>query len=349
MKQVLTLNVGTNFSYEQIAKFIELNKSDLPVKIHTLYGSLRNSIMGIPSARPDFRIGNRTIKDFEKFVQLAIENGIEIEYAANATLNASINDLDLGQSDLINKFKYLESIGVKRLIVSNPLLMEIISDHTSLKIKASTILGINKPMALSYYAKYNVDNICPDIYINRNLPLLCELHQEGAKYGIELELLVNETCFYGDTPCNNMLRYSCYQHSSMGGNPDKLFSGWPFSRCQEERKNHPICWLKIPYILPQHIREYAEITGITKFKVSGRTNTTQYLLNILEKYMNENFVGNVEELFMLPQNVTSSISGKFDVEKLISLKHFDKWMNSKSFCDYNCHICRHCEKIYEQL
>lgn len=347
--QLLLLNVGTNFSQEQLKNFLHLNERGLPVKIASVYGSLRNSVMGIKSARPDFRIADTDLTTFEKFVQVARDNSIEIEYAANATLSTSVGQFAADKDKLINRFKYLESVGVRRVIVSNPLLMELISECTDLKIKVSTILGINKPTALQYYSKYNVDNICPDIYINRNIPLLRQLCQEGQKYGIQMELLANEVCFYGDTPCNNVLRSTCYQHSSMGGNQEKLFSGWPFSRCQEERRKNPICWLKIPYILPQHIREYATLTGITRFKVSGRTNTTEYLLHIVEKYMTEKFDGEIEQLFMLPQNVASAKIGKFHVNNLIRLKHFDKWLNGKSFCDYNCHVCKHCEGIYEKL
>lgn len=348
-QQMLELNVGTNFSLEQLEKYIDLNKRGFNVKISSVYGSLRDNVIEVRSARPNFRIGDTDIKTFEKFVRTAVDNGIEVEYAANATLFMSIEQYYAEKDNLIEQFKYLQSIGVKRLIVSNPLLMELISEHTELKIKASTILGINKPAALPYYAKYNVDNICPDIYINRNLLLLKQMQTEGQKHGIDIELLANEVCFYGNVPCNNMLRNACYQHSSMGGNQANLFSGWPFSRCQKERRDNPICWLKIPCILPQHIRKYAELTGIKKFKVSGRTNTTEYLFYIVEKYMSEQFEGDMEQLFMLPQNNTPAASGKFDVEKLTSIGHFDRWLNNKSGCDYNCHECRHCEKIYEQL
>ncbi len=347
--QTLFLNVGTDFSETQLERFVELNRRGLPVRIGSVYGGLRTDVLNLRSARPDFRVPNTDLAAFERYVRIAHENGIEVEYTANATMTAPLAQYASETGELISRFRYLESVGVTRVIVSNPLLMEMISAHTGLKIKASTILGINKPSALKYYAGLHVDSVCPDIYSNRNLPLLGQMYREGQKYGIRPELLANEVCFYGDTPCSQMLRAACYQHSSLGGNPDKLFSDWPFSRCREERKKHPICWLKIPYILPQHIRQYARETGITHFKISGRTNTTEYVFHIVESYLTERFSGDIEQLFMLPQNIYSEKNKRITVEELTRLKHFDQWLGGRSYCDYQCHLCGYCERIYEQL
>lgn len=349
MEKKIILNVGTNFSLDQLKKYKELNEKYEKATIGSVFGSLNTKELDIRSARPDYRIGNTSFEEFEKYVQTANDLSIEVEYTANATLYSSLSDIHNNLNKIVENFKILEKVGVKRLIVSNPLMMEIVSDYTNLKQKASTIMGISKPSAIKHYTKYNVDNICTDIYSNRNIPLLADLQKEAEKHNAEIELLANEVCFYGDTPCSNVLRSTCYQHSSLGGNADKHFDNWPFSRCQREREKNPVCWLKIPYILPQHTQIYQEITGISRFKISGRTNSWEYLSWIVEKYLSQSFTGDIHNLFMLPQNTTSLTNKNITVEQLDKLSFFDKWIVDKKSCDYDCHHCGYCDKIYEKL
>ncbi|MBE5742669.1 MAG: hypothetical protein E7360_05075 [Clostridiales bacterium] len=349
MDKKIILNVGTDFSLKQIEKYKELNQKYSEVKIGSVFGSLNSKELDVRSARPDYRIGNTTFSEFEKYVQMANDLNIEVEYTANATLYSSLDNLHGNLPKITENFKTLEKIGVKRLIVSNPLMMEIVHEYTGLKQKASTIMGINKPSAIKHYAKYGVDSICTDIYVNRNVPLLKELQTEALKYGAEIELLANEVCFYGDTPCSNVLRSACYQHSSFGGNYNKYFNNWPFSRCQSEREKYPVCWLKIPYILPQHTKIYQKNTGISRFKISGRTNSWEYLSSIVEKYLSQTFSGDIHNLFMLPQNTSSFTHKNITVEQLDNLSFFNKWTVEKKGCNYNCSTCGYCDKIYEKL
>ncbi len=349
MSQPILLNVGTNFDTAQILHFAAQNKRFSEVQVSTVFGSLRTDVLDIRSARPDFRIRPTTLTEFEKYVEIARAEGIGVEYAANAALYSSVEELAENREAVEKNLKYLEEVGITRLIVSNPLMMEIASQATDLPIKASTILGINRPSALSHYRRFRVDSVCTDIYINRDLPLLCEMQREGEKLGIAIELLANEICFFGDVPCSNVLRNTCYQHSSMGGNEATCFGGWPFSHCQAARREHPSCWLKIPYILPQHMKRYVEKTGIRRFKISGRTNSQQYLFTTLERYMSQSFSGRIPELFMLPQNTVSQAEQAPDVARLDELDFFERWLDGKRGCDYRCFACRHCEHTYEML
>lgn len=349
MKKEIRFTVGTNFDLEQIEHFIEINERYQDKKIASVYGSLSTKEINLASARPNFRLGKADRNTFEQYVKKALAHNISIDYTANASMNMSIADMYAAKEDLIDTFKYLESVGVKRVIVANPLLMELIADHTSLKIKASTILGINHVNAVKYYADLGADRICPDIYINRNIPLLKAIQAECEKYEMELELLVNEICFFGDVPCNNVLRGSCYTHSSMGGNEEKLFGGWPFDRCQRARAEHPECMLKIPCVLPCHLEYYKEHTGISNFKISGRTNTKEYLLRTIGLYMDGTFEGSIEELFMLPQNTKSATGQGITLERLQEEGFFDKVLSTTKGCDYRCHTCQYCDKVYEKL
>ena len=154
---------------------------------------------------------------------------------------------------------------------------------------------------------------------------------------------------FGDVPCSNVMRSNCYIHSSLGGNSSQRFNGWPFARCQEARKNNPSSILKIPFILPIHLEKYYQNTGISNFKISGRTNTFEYLTSTVEKYMSQTFSGNLENLFMLPQNVLESSKNGITVEQLIKCGYFNKMLSTSKGCDYHCHECKYCDELYEKL
>ena len=341
MSAVVEYDVGTDFDRNVLSTIIRMNKVSQHAKVTEVYGSLRRNQLNLPSARPDFRLSTCTKLEFEQYVALARRNGIVVSYAVNAPFTSSVDSYHDELGEIVRLLKYLEDVGVECVIVSNPLLMEIASAHTSLKLKVSTIQGVNRASSIKYYAAFNVGRICPDIYVNRNIPLLRSMSEEARKHGIELELLANEICLFGDAPCSNTLRAACYAHSSLGGNPDSLFGNWPFGRCQAERRKHPVCWLKIPYILPQYVAYFAEQTGIRHFKISGRTNTHEYLLKTVRAYMDMHFEGRIQELFMLPGN---NIDCDVDLtaEQLEDCGFFDELYRSRA-CDYTCESCRFCD------
>ncbi len=343
------LTVGTNFDSNQLQFFIACNEKYKDVRIDSVYGSLRSEQIDLASARPDFRLGTATAKEFERYVALAREHHIGVDYTANALLTMPVEVLHEKKNEIVQKFKYLESVGVERVIAANPLLMELITDYTGLKIKCSTILGINRVSAIRYYAQYRVDSICPEIYVNRNIPLLAAMQKECENYGIHLELLANEVCMYGNAPCTNVLRTNCYLHSSFGGNEQQHFAGWPFSRCQKARRESPSSILKIPFILPNCLQDYERETGITHFKISGRTNTFAYLSSTVENYMAQTFDGRLEHLFMLPQNTQHAAPKTVSVQQLKYSGFFEKIFSKTAPCDYQCQNCGFCDSLYEKL
>jgi len=344
---VIELNVGTDFDLDVLAEIIKLNEASNDVKITEVYGSLKTCFLDLPSARPNFRLSASNRQNLERYIAIARDSGITVNYTVNAPFFISVAEYQDKLTKTIEHLRYLESIGIERVIVANPLLMEIISEHTGLAIKVSTIQGINNTSAIKYYSSFNVDRICPDIYVNRNLVLLKSMADEARKYGIELELLANEICLYGDSPCSNILRTSCYMHSALGGNSDHHFNNWPFQRCQEARDRHPICWLKIPYILPQYLKYYQDQADINHFKITGRTNTHEYLLKTVRCYMQKEYTGIIRDLFMLPDNRPRGKS-EISTELLLHNGFFDELYRFRS-CDYQCNSCHYCDRFAQRL
>lgn len=341
--------IGTNFSSEQLENFLFLNENFKDSTVYSVYGSLKKDQIDLPSARPDYRLPAINKKTFEKYLEQLKENGIRFEYAVNGTLDLSAPDFFKKSKEYIITLKYLKEIGVDQLIISNPLFMKLASDTVDIPIKVSTIMGVNNSNSISYYKDLNVNAICLDIYKNHNLPFLKNFCKTGIDNNIETELLVNEVCMFGDAPCSNFMRQACYANSTLGGNEEQVLDNWPFGICQKKREENPICWLKTTAILPQHIDTYFKLTGIKRYKISGRTNEKAYVKNIVRSFFEKKYTGGIKDFFSLPQNNLSSGSFNPTVSLLEDTGLYKNWLSLDCACDYDCERCGKCNTIYEKI
>lgn len=348
----MLLNVGCTWDIEQLYRTIEKNQNTKcsDVKVASLYGSLRREFIDLSSVRPDFRIPKTDIKSFKEYINAANNNGIDIEYTVNAPLVESVEHIFIHEDHYVSLLKMLEDCGVRRFIMANPLLMEIAAKHTKLPIKISTIMAASYISDLKYYKDLNTDAVCINIYKNRNLQFLKMYNKLAESYGISSELVANEFCMFGKSPCSDILRQACYNHSALGGNENKLYNNWPFGRCQQARLEDPSSWLRAPFILPQYMKFYSEMTGIHKFKITGRTNTVEHVDFLIDAYLSENYEGDLLNLYMQPNN--DAVRERIDIQIacLEKVHFFDKWFSEDSnFCNYNCCECNWCDKKYKEV
>jgi hypothetical protein len=246
--------------------------------------------------------------------------------------------------------RYIEDLGVDRFIVTSPLLMDIICDVTNLPIKISTIVSPRYINSLEYYKEMGADMVCIDIYKNRHFDFLRDYNYESLQKGITIELLTNEFCMYGNAPCADIMRTPCYTHSALGGNMSQYFSNWPFGKCQKKRKEQPICWLKAPFVLPQHLSIYKELTGINHFKLSGRTNSSEFWEKTVKSYFEQDFQGNLLNLYEEPQKTKTVSDFNPSIQELNDVGFFDIWFKDKKSCDYRCgKYCNWCELKFMEL
>lgn len=343
---MINLVIGTSFKLEQLDRIIKKNKENKSVKVKGVYGSLRSDVLFGKSARPDFRLAGTSISDFVKFVQKSNENSIEVNYTLNAPLIESVSYLYKKQTEIHSTIYLLQEIGIKRIIISNPLLISVIRDISNIPIEISCIMGSNNYGDIDIYDTWGVDTICLDIYKNRDIDFLKKYNSIAQKKKIDIQLIANEFCMYGDVPCSNIFRQSCYNHSALGGNPKNYFNGWPFKFCEQERLKSKVSWLKAPFILPQYMSFYETELGISNFKITGRTAIDQYMNFLLDIYFNQYYNGNLIDLWMNPAN-HKNLYGTLPnimIEDLQREGYFDKWFlpNSKG-CKYECKVnCNHC-------
>lgn len=371
----LYYKVGCNFANDLIPRIVELNKKyEGRAQVKELFGSdsyidydenghiLLNH--GALTARPDWRVQKLSRDELAAFVEKALNNGIVFNYTLNSIQPyGSKMEMLRHRQQIIEFVQWLESIGVFRVTVANPMMMKFIREASpTLRIEISCISHIDTVTQVKYmHETFGIEKLCNSILKNRNKRFLKNLSDYCNENDITCELLANEYCgVAGDgyaTHCP--YRDSCYLcHATNVIKEDSMsYHNYPMHYCMTSRNSNEESWLKMRWIRPEDQKFYKDL-GINYFKVSGRTGTTDYIIKTLEAYMSENYDGNLIELWKPLETI---YNGKNEADqKLVDnipnkkLDGFlDHWMgpNVKEFdcasemCGVTCNYCR---EFYEK-
>jgi len=279
-------NIGATWDLDQIEGIKALNEDPSSKgKVTSVYGSLS----GFNTARSQDRIPDIPMSDAHKYIDAAREIGVGTRWTMNQSCVGTLEDLKSTirlTNDLIG---WLKGIDCHEYVVTIPLIAEIILDKDpDAKIEVSTINHITSMQEIDQWAKLGVKGICWDVFQNRNLTFLYRALRHIEKSDFYIELITNELCTF---MCHH--RSICYNLSSHSSTRD-LYGGYPFSRCIAARSGEPWRWVSTRFILPSCIPMYqhlglflgrAEDLGINRFKITGRTHTTDTILRILTYYM----------------------------------------------------------------
>jgi len=349
--------LGCNFDFALIDKVAELNKRYVS-QITEFYGSERSTAW--LAARPDFRLPDITRKNFKEFIKRCNDNKIIFNYTLNTIHASTKRELHNTDANLLyDVIDRLKDSGIRRITVASPLLLELIRDYDDkIEIEISTILHVDTVTQIKYLKeKYNVKKICNNLMRNRSVKFL----KNAAKYcnenDIQLELMVNEFCGVGGagyaTHC--VLRDSCYIcHATNITKEDALlFENYPMGHCMDARYSDPYNWLRLRWVRPEDIVKYNSI-GITNFKITGRTGTTDYIMKVAEAYVSQQWQGNLLDLWKPLETIyTGQAENEFQQRIFIDNNKLDgfidHWFNDENFECSNelCGTtCEYCHKFY---
>lgn len=352
------LNVGFNFDRELPAAIACLNatipKND-SIQVTEVYGSVPR--IGLGSVRSKSRLRNLSFDETCGILQRLAVIGIGMNYTVNTSAIGSLTNLSCLLK--LQGYSFLKQIVemklIKRIIVSHPLLMEILSGEMGVPIEISTVTSVETPRQLIDLHKRapTIDKICMNLNLNRDFPMLEAFVEVGRELGIEVELLVNEFCTYR---CVD--RDYCYALQSCQLSRETHFDTYPHGRCIAAR-NDPVEWLKARFILPQWMQIYDNTLGIENFKLTGRTHPTPYIIHMLKIYLSEEFTGNLLDLWAHLENIESEkeVGPKFNIpvafygdHKGISWSQFMLPINKWSVCDQLCGTsCNHCRDYLAKI
>lgn len=350
-------SLGCNFDKDLIFNVISLNTITPDAKITEFYGSHRE--YHFLTARPAHRLPNISNKNFEEYIDVCKKSSIAFNYTLNSLYLGSKRELHNRKNEIIDFLKYLQSVGVDCITISNPILAEIIRDAgIDIELAISTVAHIDTVTQIKlWHDNYKISKIHNNILKNRSIRFLKNAFRYCSENNIELCLLVNEFCGNGlsnystlNSTTHCIYRDCCYLFHSENETleEDYLFNEFPFRKCIDSRKNLNT-WLKTQFIRPEDLIKYDNI-GIKSFKITGRTGSTEYLTKIAKAYIEGFWDGNLLSLWK-PLETTKT------QEKELAFKHhlmienkrlngfIDFWFEnedhdcSEEICGETCNYC----------
>lgn len=358
--------LGTNFDEKLIDECTKLNEEFKGSgQIVEFFGSTRE--FAATTARPDFRLPDIPKEKIASYVAKCNANNIKFNWTFNS-INPynSKKELYAHKEEFQKTVKWLESIGVFRLTVANPMLLEFIRSVSDIELELSTIMHIDTITQMKYFHEvYGVNKLCNSLIKNRDFKFLKNMAAYCSKEGILFELLANEFCGVSgvDSAGNDFAtacpyRDSCYLcHASNKTKEDALlFDNYPMNRCMSARSTSLESWLRMRWLRPQDLKEYNKI-GINYFKVSGRTGTTGYLTEVIRAYMSEKYDGNLLNLWKPLETIYNGVAEKEHEQQInIPCNQLDgflaHWTDNQDFdcSDVECGVqCTWCKQFAKSL
>lgn len=312
---LMTGAVFTDNPLDYIGKLHDLNvKYSTSGKVTEVYGSLRSDV-GLPTARPNHRLPDISFEYLTEYVKCCNEHNIIFNYTANSPLVGDLSTLSENYDKYVDFLKSLESIGVGRITIANPMIMKIVSTHTDIPIEVSTIQSVRTaPELIRLKQLYkNINKVCVSIDINRNMSDLKAIKSVGENLGVEVEVIATEFCKTDRSNCvhrmhcYNLHAYNMTKDVARGGltyagnqQPTSI-KGYPWQGadgCIFSRTADYVPWLISNTVWPNILDQYIKSTNITNFKITTRTAPPDYAIWLVERYLAREFEGNLSQLWL---------------------------------------------------
>lgn len=294
---------------------IELLEALKDYPVDDVYGAMDRTIIG--GGRPTWSLPTVNKKQVEKYIEKTHSLGMKFTYLLNASCLNNIEYSKKSHLKIIKFLKWINDIKVDYVTVTIPYLIEIIkNDFPNLKVKVSTIAHINSVQKAKFFEALGVDEITTDFMINRDFHLLKKI-KETTKCNIEVVL--NDICLY-QCPFR-AYHYNVVGHASQTLNSLKgFYLDYCLIRCSIIRFTGLKEILKSRWIRPEDIHYYEDI-GIGSFKISGRTRSMEWILNVIKAYTSRKYNGNLLDL------IDCIESPNYKIEHSLNIKRYKNLLN----------------------
>ena len=214
-----------------------------------------------------------------------------------ATLNSSdlgLHEYRPGYLDAFRRdVRNLLDLGVDGFVVALPALIEAIREEwPEVPISVSTFARIRTATQAEYFLKLGATTIILE-EANRDFRLMRALVRMGA----EVEILVNQSCLPSCPYRGHHLNTSSL--ASQPGAPSLAFE-YPLLECGLEYVRDPAKIISGIFVRPEDLSVYEE-HGVSRFKVSGRNRSTDWLVKVASAYAARRYDGNLADILSLVQ------------------------------------------------
>ncbi len=285
-----------------------------------------------------------------------------------ATLNS--NDLGLREyrpgyvAEFQKGVRDLLEIGVDGFVVALPALIEAIRDEwPSVPISVSTFARIRTATQAEYFLNLGARTIILE-EANRDFRLIKALVRMGA----EIEILVNQSCLPSCPYRGHHLNTSSLASQRDAECP--VFE-YPLLECGLEYVRDPSKIISGIFVRPEDLTVYEEY-GVSRFKISGRNRSTDWLVKVATAYANRTYDGDLAEILSLVQvkgprsALRQIIATEADPEAVALAKAFEPFgeltIDNRSFppdflhhivavdCERTtCTACGYCRGVAEKV
>ncbi len=344
---MIYLNCGNLWDNDYLDTIIRWNEEFRDtIQVKALFGSIAELT---PTARAFDRLPSRNWSFVGSYVDKARDHSIPIRYTLNQSCIGAIQDFKRGwDTELRANIQKLHSIGICEWTVTSPLLVELLRGmFPDDFIEVSTIAEVSTLEEAVTWSHLGANGVNISTSINRDFPAIKGIVESNL---LEVSILANEACLF-----RCPWRRECYNLSSHNSQrSEELFGFYPFRRCTEVRLDHPVEWLKSRLVLPQWMKVYQERLGVKWFKIAYRTHPKEVALPMLRAYMEQEFHGNLLELWPTIAHLGSTDEPKDKhsipvgwLENACFLEHFIK--DGHKCAQMACNKCRYCHRIHQMV
>jgi collagenase-like PrtC family protease len=227
-----------------------------------------------------------------EYVRRLQRHGIAFNYLLNASCLGNREWTRPWQRKLTRFLEQLQRIGVTRLTVSTPFLLERVkASFPDFQLKVGIFAQVDTPERARFWEDLGADAVTLESFsVNRDFPRLEAIRRAVA---CDLQLIVNHACL----PNCPMQPYhqNGFAHSSDGSGG--VFIDYCFLRCTQRRLADPALFVRAGWIRPEDLATYERI-GFDTFKLLERGIPSSELLKRVRAYAGRRFDGNLAELFL---------------------------------------------------
>ena len=283
--------------------------ADYPVD--EVYGKFPTD--GISGGRPRYLATPLSEAELRRYIGLLDQHGIAFNYLLNGACFGNREWTRAWQKQVTALLTKLGDVGVRRVTVSTPFLLELVKRRfPEFKVRVGIYAQVDTPRRARFWEDLGADAITLESFsINRNFRRLAAIRQAVH---CDLQLIANHVCLL-NCPLQ-IYHQNGFAHAS--DDTGTLFIDYCLLRCSRVRLTDPSHFIKAAWIRPEDLAAY-EAMGYTTFKLLERGIPSAELLRRVKAYSEHRFDGNLAELLL-----SYGFKEPVRKESLWALRHFWK-------------------------
>jgi len=245
---------------------------------------------GVSGGRPRYLATPLSEADLQRYVHILYRHGIAFNYLLNGACFGNSEWTRPWQKRVTALLAKLSEMGVQRVTVSTPFLLELVKRRfPGFKVRVGIYAQVDTPRRARFWEDLGADTITLESFsINRDFRRLAAIRQAVR---CDLQLIANHVCLM------NCPMQTYHQNGFAHASDDsgKIFIDYCLLRCSRVRLTDPSQFIKAAWIRPEDLAVY-EAMGYTDFKLLERGIPSAELLRRVKAYSERRFDGNLAEL-----------------------------------------------------